>query len=124
MKSRCQACRRRVEAVSPSVVSTVTLALAVLGSIDWIVWLAVSASSPGERIAMVGACTSLVLAIGRACSQILHGSAVRDRRRRRDIASIAPRTTADIVARAAELADVDEPWISGSDEAMSVAGEN
>ena len=108
MESRCQACRRRIEAVSPPVVSTVALALAALGSIDWIVWLAVSASSPGERIAMVGACTSLVLAIGRVCSQILHGSAVRDGRRR-DIASMEPRTTADIVARAAELADVDEP---------------
>jgi hypothetical protein len=44
---------------------------AILGSVDWIAWLALHGTGSDVRAAILGALTSLILALGRVCSRLL-----------------------------------------------------
>ena len=55
-----------------SVLSGALVVLAVLGSVNWIAWLALrSGGSAVMCAATVSALTTLVLALGRACARLL-----------------------------------------------------
>lgn len=55
----------------PAPAVAVVLALAVLGSVDWIAYLALRSAGPAVAAAVLGALTTLALALGRACSRLL-----------------------------------------------------
>jgi hypothetical protein len=51
--------------------ASAAVVLAVLGSVDWIAYLALRSAGPAVCAAIIGALTTLALALGRACSRLL-----------------------------------------------------
>lgn len=53
-------------------VTTVVLCLLILGSVDWIAWLALQSAGSSTRAAIVGCLSALALAMVRACTVVIH----------------------------------------------------
>ena len=57
---------QRIQATSGHV-TAVALCLLILGSVDWVAWLALQSSGSDARAAIVGCLSTLALALVRAC---------------------------------------------------------